>query len=67
MMRLTLILAVAAGLVLCLARPVVPGAGTAQSQCAGCHSDLKRLIRLCWEVEKIRPKAGPSAENAGEG
>jgi len=38
-----------------------------QSQCVACHSNLKSLIRLCWEVEKKRPKTGTSAETAGEG
>ncbi|WDP90996.1 MAG: hypothetical protein HUN04_15365 [Desulfobacter sp.] len=38
-----------------------------QSQCITCHTDLKKLIRLCWEVEKIKPKPPESAENSGEG
>jgi hypothetical protein len=37
------------------------------SQCVACHTDVKRLIRLGWEIEKIRPKKGRSAETSGEG
>ena len=39
----------------------------ASSQCVACHTDLKGLIRLCWEVEKIKPQPKTSAETAGEG
>jgi hypothetical protein len=38
-----------------------------QSQCVACHANLKKLIRLCWEVEKIKPKPPQSAETSGEG
>lgn len=38
-----------------------------KSQCVNCHSELKQLIRLCWEVEKIRPRPPASEENSGEG
>ena len=37
------------------------------SECVRCHTDVKGLIRLGWEVEKIKPKAGQSAEISGEG
>mgnify|MGYP001549372970 CR=1 FL=1 len=37
------------------------------SQCVQCHTNLKKLIRLCWEVEKLKPKAGTSSETSGEG
>ena len=39
----------------------------ASSRCVVCHADLKGLIRLCWEVEKIKPRPKTSAETAGEG
>ena len=42
-------------------------AGSGQSQCIACHTDLKKLIRLCWEVEKIKPPPPASEENYGEG
>jgi hypothetical protein len=42
-------------------------AGPTLSQCVTCHTDVKRLIRLGWEIEKIRPKKGRSAETSGEG
>lgn len=37
------------------------------SECVQCHTDVKKLIRLSWEVEKVRGKPKLSAENAGEG
>ncbi len=45
------------------ADPVTPGS----SQCVTCHTNLKGLIRLCWQVEKIKPQPKTSAENTGEG
>ena len=38
----------------------------AESQCISCHTDVKGLIKLGWEVEKVKPKK-KSAETAGEG
>ncbi len=38
-----------------------------QNQCVQCHTDLKKLIRLCWEVEKIHPRLQTSKETSGEG
>ena len=37
------------------------------STCVQCHTDVKKLIRLGWEVEKVRGKPKLSAENEGEG
>jgi hypothetical protein len=37
------------------------------SECVQCHTDVKKLIRLSWEVEKVRGKLKLSAENEGEG
>ncbi len=37
------------------------------SQCIQCHTNLKKLIRLCWEVEKLKPRKGQSSETTGEG
>jgi hypothetical protein len=37
------------------------------SQCVQCHTNVKGLIRLSWEVEKLNPKSAQSAETAGEG
>ncbi len=39
----------------------------AKSECITCHTDVNKLIRLGWEIEKIRPKPGKSAETSGEG
>lgn len=36
-------------------------------QCVQCHTDVKKLIRLSWEVENLRGKPEVSAENEGEG
>jgi hypothetical protein len=52
--------------VLSLARPLV-GQETPTSTCMQCHTDVKKLIRLSWEVEKVRGKPQLSAENEGEG
>ena len=41
--------------------------GDSESQCVVCHTNVKKLIRLSWEIEKIRPKQGKSAETSGEG
>jgi len=41
--------------------------GKSESQCVVCHTDVKKLIRLSWEVEKLRPKKDKSAETLGEG
>ena len=45
----------------------VGSALAAQSECVKCHTNLKALIRLCWEVEKIKPRPPQSAETSGEG
>lgn len=37
------------------------------SQCIDCHTRVKGLIRLSWEVEKLHPRPAQSAETAGEG
>ena len=37
------------------------------NQCVACHTNLKPLIRLSWEVEKVKPALKTSTENAGEG
>ena len=41
--------------------------GKPESQCVICHTNVKKLIRLSWEIEKIRPKQGKSTETSGEG
>ncbi|MDY6790295.1 MAG: hypothetical protein SWH54_03405 [Thermodesulfobacteriota bacterium] len=38
-----------------------------ESKCIGCHTHLKNLMRLCWKIEKMRPKQDESAETSGEG
>jgi hypothetical protein len=49
-----------------LAHPLA-GQETPTSTCVQCHTDVKKLIRLSWEVEKVRGKSQLSAENEGEG
>jgi hypothetical protein len=39
----------------------------AKSECIACHTDLKELIRLSREIEKIRPGPSKSAETSGKG
>lgn len=39
----------------------------ADNQCVACHTDLKKLIRLCWKVEALKPKSLKSEESSGEG
>jgi len=45
---------------------IAKGIGSS-SQCVNCHTNVSKLIRLSWEIEKIRPKPGKSAETSGEG
>ncbi len=52
--------------ILSLASPLV-GQEAPTSTCVQCHTDVKKLIRLGWEVEKVRGKLQLSAENEGEG
>jgi hypothetical protein len=37
------------------------------SGCIQCHTDVKKLIRLSWEVERVRGKPAVSAQTQGEG
>lgn len=37
-----------------------------KSQCVVCHTDVNGLIRLSWEVERIKPEL-KSSEISGEG
>ena len=34
----------------------------AKSECVVCHTDMKRMILLSWEIEQVRPKLDKSAE-----
>ena len=38
-----------------------------KSECVRCHTNVKGLIRLGWEVEKVKPKQGKSTKTSGEG
>jgi len=38
-----------------------------KNECVKCHTNLKKLLLLSVEIEKIRPKPAKSAETAGEG
>jgi hypothetical protein len=37
------------------------------SGCVQCHTDVKKLIRLSWEVERVRGRPAVSALTEGEG
>ncbi len=38
-----------------------------ESECISCHTNLKDLMRLCWKIEKMRPKQADSEETSGDG
>jgi nitrate/TMAO reductase-like tetraheme cytochrome c subunit len=40
---------------------------SASSSCIECHSNLKKLIKLIWKIEEMRPKSQKSEEISGEG
>ena len=37
-----------------------------KTECIKCHTDAKKLIRLSWKIEKIKPKPGKSKEISGD-
>jgi hypothetical protein len=39
----------------------------AENECVNCHTNLKKLMDLSWEVKKIKPKMEQSKEISGEG
>ncbi|MGD2149483.1 MAG: hypothetical protein PVJ20_11245 [Desulfobacterales bacterium] len=39
----------------------------AENECVNCHTNLKKLMDLSWEVKKIKPKQERSKEISGEG
>ncbi|NNK84235.1 MAG: hypothetical protein HKO91_01630 [Desulfobacterales bacterium] len=39
----------------------------AVNECVNCHTNLKQLMDLSWEVKKIKPKQELSEEISGEG
>jgi hypothetical protein len=39
----------------------------AENECVNCHTNLKKLMDLSWEVKKIKPKQKVSKEISGEG
>jgi nitrate/TMAO reductase-like tetraheme cytochrome c subunit len=41
--------------------------GNPQSSCIECHTNLKKLIKLIWKIEEMRPKSQKSEEISGEG
>jgi hypothetical protein len=38
-----------------------------ESSCIGCHTNLKKLIKLIWKIEEMQPKSQKSEEISGEG
>ena len=65
------VMALSVWVIFCACSPTLtekkPEVGKTESQCVVCHTDVKKLIRLGWEIEKIRPKQGKSAQTSGEG
>ena len=47
--------------------PAAPPNSGEVNGCVACHTDVKKLIRLSWEVEKVRGKPKTSALTEGEG
>lgn len=48
--------------------PNLSGAeGGGRSCCIDCHTNLKKLIKLCWQIEALKPKSRKSEETTGEG
>jgi hypothetical protein len=39
----------------------------AVNECVNCHTNLKKLMDLSWEVKKVKPKQELSKEISGEG
>jgi hypothetical protein len=39
----------------------------AENECVNCHTNLKKLMDLSWEVKKIKPRQKLSKEISGEG
>ena len=51
----------------CLMSPqYVPNQDIAESECVNCHTDAPRLAALAQEIERVRPRPGPSPESTGE-
>jgi len=42
-------------------------AESVESSCIGCHTNLKKLIKLIWKIEEMQPKSQKSEEISGEG
>jgi hypothetical protein len=38
-----------------------------ESSCIGCHTNLKKLIKLIWKIEEVQPISQKSEEISGEG
>jgi hypothetical protein len=43
---------------------IVYAKAEAKSECVVCHTDMKRLIHLSWEINQVRPKLDKSAETS---
>ncbi len=54
-------------LLLFASMPKAPSFASETSQCVQCHTNVKKLIRLGWEVEKEKGKPRVSQEIEGEG
>jgi hypothetical protein len=39
----------------------------AVNECVNCHTNLKQLMDLSWEIKKVKPKQEQSIETSGEG
>lgn len=50
-----------------LDNPLATADSVSKNECVKCHTNVKGLIRLGWEIEKIKGKPTASREIAGEG
>jgi hypothetical protein len=48
-------------------KPLATADSVNENECVKCHTNVKGLIRLGWEIEKVKGKPIESQEIAGEG
>jgi hypothetical protein len=48
-------------------KPQATANSVTKNECVKCHTNVKGLIRLGWEIEKVKGKPTSSREIAGEG
>jgi hypothetical protein len=64
---LTCLALIVLGTALCEHRNPSVARESVESSCIGCHTNLKKLIKLIWKIEEMQPKSQKSKEISGEG